>query len=394
MVDCKVFRPHHQNQLRQEVGGRYGGVNCTACAAAMVAEAALCGPKFVVLGKQVRRASNERVPDKDSPGLTLRQVADALEKLTDGEVVLTVRQPIRFSRLRRRLLRGQVAVLQVHRGVFIDQGFGFGKTFRGGHAVTIGFDRDTLWVDDPLGRGQQGRHKFLPTWPQLAAAAAALQLGEERVVGNGRAWAAFADRGMRRLRGRQTVRISPGPILRYRLRGGRIFERTPIQVEEPITAECSDPARFPTHPFGAWADRRGQELIVMRSGPPLVAGFGFRETARTLTFTDSETDPELEPEATDAPPDVSQPEADAIPYADVTSPEAPDEPQALGQLTPEDLSQLEHEADEEPAVDVRNGDVGEPLLPSGTDDPEEDPELLGAGEAMRRPKPSRGGYRR
>jgi hypothetical protein len=356
MVDCAVYRPHHQNQLNFDIGGKHGGVNCTACAAAMVAEAVLCGPKHVFKGKQIRAASNEPTPDKDLPGLTLRQVANALDTLTDGQVELTIRQPIAWPRLKRRLMRGQVAVLQVRRRVFIDQGFGFNKGFRGNHAVTIGFDRGTLWVDDPLAR------KFLPTWEQLADAAAALRLEGGSRVGDGFAWAAFAPRGAAKLEGTHRIEIRPGKILRYQLRGGLIFDRTVISVPEPIVAVCTEPTRFRNHPGGSRAGKPAQELVVVLDGPGSVAGFGFRDTAGTVTITErDEAAPVLLPKET------------TVIRSEVTSPERRGAG-VIAAVTDEDLTRLTHEATR--GRRSKDEDVGEPTLAPEAAEPDEDPAML------------------
>ena len=75
-MSCPDYRAPFQAQLKEPISGRY---DCTAYSAATAIATSTCGAK-VPTGRQVRLATNEPVPDSTSPGLNLRQVADAMSK--------------------------------------------------------------------------------------------------------------------------------------------------------------------------------------------------------------------------------------------------------------------------------------------------------------------------
>jgi hypothetical protein len=363
MANCAEKRPYHQQQTLFKFGGTHGSVNCTACSAAMVAEATMCGPKHAIRGSEVRAASNEPTPDPDFPGLTLRQVRDALLKITDDRVVLTIKENGKFEHFKSRLLRGEVAVLQVQRRVFKEQGFGFGKAFAGLHAVAVGFDHRKLWVDDPLS------HKFLPTWSQVAEAAAALELGGGDTVGQGRAWAAFASRATK-LVATQRITIAPGPLLVHTLQNGFIFSKAVRQVTVPLDVDCTAETTFVTHPFGPRGARPARDLLIMMSGP--FKGFGIKPTASTVSISSVRDDD---------PDSIPPPQPDPLPSRiDLTSPVLPDRGDGFEPGDDAELERLDNEGVEEDSFPgLRNEDVGEPMEPLDAVEEEEPPELLGEG---------------
>jgi len=355
---CETRRPRHQSQLNPRFGGIHGGVNCTASSAAMVAEAVLCGPDRVILAKQVRASSDEPVPDPELPGLTLGQVAAALDVITNGAVPLTIKQPIRMDRLEARLRRGQVAILQVRRKVLIDQGHDLGHVFAGSHAIAIGFDRGELWVDDPMGRG-----KYPSTFAEIAQAAGALRLGGGATVGHGLAWAAFGTRP-RSQRARATVRIPAGAVVRrFRMKGGLFFEVQPIVTPGAVDAVCTEPRRCYAHLSGPAFGMPPRNLAVVLTGPSFLRGFAVRDGAPHVTIDEL---------ADGQPMPVIDAEDAAFDVDDVTSPDLIDDPAwlAVGEA---DLAALAA-TDVEPAG-VKNADMEEPLLPDD-DEEDDDDELI------------------
>jgi hypothetical protein len=363
MANCAEQRPFHQQQTLFKFGGTHGSVNCTACSAAMVAEASMCGPKHAIRGSLVREKSNEPTPDPDFPGLTLRQVRDALLKITDDRVVLTVRENQKFEHFKSRLLRGEVAVLQVQRRVIKEQGFGFGKAFAGLHAVAVGFDHRKLWVDDPLSR------KFLPSWSQVAEAAAALELGGGGTVGAGRVYAAFAPRAPK-LVASQRITIAPGPLLVYSLQNGFVFSKAVRQITAPLEVACTAETTFVTHPFGPRGARPAVDLLILMSGS--FKGFGIRPTASTVSITSVQDDD---------PDSIVPPEPDPLPSRiDLTSAVLPDQGDGFELGDDAELERLENEGvEDDPYPGVRNEDAGEPMDPLDAVEEEEPPELLGEG---------------
>ena len=350
---CETRRPRHQSQLNRKFGGKFGGVNCTAMSAAMVAEAVLCGPDRPILGKAVRAASDEPVPG-DLPGLTLGQVTAALEALTDRAVQLTVKEPITMAHLERRLRRGQVAVLQVKRQALIDKGHRAGRAFSGPHAVAIGFDRDEVWVDDPL-----GPKKFTSSFEELAFFASSLELGGGTTVADGFAWAAFGRRP-RAARAASTIRIPKGTMLkRFKMKGGLYWEMQVIKTPAAVHGTCSESARTHAHPAGpAFAGpasgHRPRNLGVVLSGPDFIRGFGVVDGAPGVEIDDAD----------DGPPVAAELDVEAP-----TSPDLIDDP-AVFDVSDADRAALDA-ADIEPAG-VKNGDVGEPMLPDDFEEDDED----------------------
>ena len=361
MANCVEKRPYHQQQTLFKFGGTHGSVNCTACSAAMVAEATMCGPKHAIRGSLVREKSNEPTPNRDFPGLTLRQVRDALLKITDDRVVLTIKQNQKFEHFQSRLLRGEVAVLQVQRRVIKEQGFGFGKAFAGTHAVAVGFDHGERWVDDPLSR------KFFPTWSQIGEMAAALELEGGGTVGAGKVYAAFASRATKFV-ATQRITIAPGPLLVYTLKNGFIFSKAVRQITAPLDVKCTAEKTFVTHPFGPRGARPARDLLIIMSGS--LKGFGIRPNAATVSITSVQDDD---------PDSIVLPEPDPLPARiDLTSAVLPDQGDGFELGDESELERLDNEGlEDEPFPGERNGDVGEPMQPLDAIEEEEPPELLG-----------------
>lgn len=132
----KFRYPLNQQQLREAITGRF---DCTAYAAADAGDADSRG-RLVFSGRQVRLATDEPRPDPVSPGLNLRQVDEALYRLSHGAINLDTQWGAPWSRVASFLIAGKWAEVAIIRGVLVDEGYVRG--FRDGHATLYGYDQD------------------------------------------------------------------------------------------------------------------------------------------------------------------------------------------------------------------------------------------------------------
>lgn len=255
-MSCNGFHPTHQAQLEYRWGGKYGGANCTACAAGMTGESHTCGAlRFT--GAQVRAASNEPTPDPKSPGLNLAQVDSALYHLSAGEIDLDTHYRYPFDSLEARLNGGAQAILQGKRSVLVTRGEGHGNSFPGGHAITVGVDDIGPWLDDPL----TGR--FPTTWGTLRSFAGSLVLNDQgETCGYGKAYAAFS----RDITSSWHVRFDPGRFFAYTMRDGMIWSRERLAFSKATGAPCRAPRRFLAHPKGPLKGTPSRRLAILTAG--------------------------------------------------------------------------------------------------------------------------------
>jgi hypothetical protein len=127
-------------QLRQ--GDPNGGVNCTAYAGRGAGDADTRGA-LVFSGRAIRAATDEPRPDRASPGLNLRQVDEALFRLSKGVINLDTQWNAPWDRVTSFLRAGKWAELAIWRQVLVDHGHGGGNRFGKGHAILYGFDQDS-----------------------------------------------------------------------------------------------------------------------------------------------------------------------------------------------------------------------------------------------------------
>lgn len=146
--------PFRRPKLAQQFSPRdaTSAYDCAATAGAIMGDADSRG-KYVFNHAQVRAKTNEPRPKPGSPGLTIHQVADSLQRLTNGEVVLDVYaigSP--WAAVPQALQQGKWAMLAIWRGVLVDAGWGGSSPFRGGHGVAYGYDQNSLdfILGDPL----------------------------------------------------------------------------------------------------------------------------------------------------------------------------------------------------------------------------------------------------
>jgi hypothetical protein len=145
-----VRYPRLQQQFNPRDSTSYA--DCCACSAGMLADADSKG-KIVYDHAQVRRATNEPIPDNASPGLSWNQVDAALYQLSAGRINLDVHPTgSSFAPIPPALRAGKWAGLAVWRGVLVDAGLGFSSPFRKGHAIVAAYeqDRKVPIIGDPL----------------------------------------------------------------------------------------------------------------------------------------------------------------------------------------------------------------------------------------------------
>jgi hypothetical protein len=255
MSGTPTYIPEARKYLQLVLGGPTGGVDCTAWMAARLAAAQ--SRHFEVTGRQIRLASDEPVPDPDSPGLNLPQVDAALRHLTG--INLDTRIGIADHTAQAYTVAGRWMGLQVNRGVLVDKGYAGGSRFRGGHAITVHSADGVPVIGDSL-----VPYYERTSWSTIWAAAAALQLGNGHIVGAGRAYACFT---------RDTTRdyevvIHPRyPHKRqsfnvYRVENGKIPERNgrTTAATGGLSADCTQPR------LHAWPGHSSKSLVQLTTG--------------------------------------------------------------------------------------------------------------------------------
>lgn len=168
------------------LGGETGKYDCTAWSAALYTDAHTSGA-VKLTGRQIRLASDEKVPDPKSPGLNLDQVDAAVWKLTSAQVDPDTHRGITIAEAQSRIVAGEWAELQVWRGSLVNAGFGGGNSFIGGHAITVHVSAGAPVIGDPL-----VPYYIRATWSAIWRACGHLAVysnGGE--LGYGRAYAAF-----------------------------------------------------------------------------------------------------------------------------------------------------------------------------------------------------------
>jgi hypothetical protein len=146
----RVYIPKHQRQL---VADKYGGVNCTAYSAAMAIDRATLGGVYVT-GKTVRGASNEPIPDPQSPGLNLPQIVNVA---FGWHVELVNRAGAPWASVMAALREGRGVVLQ---GDYdqIPLALRCQASFTGDHAIYVNHisgDGDLYWMDPLCAKGKE-----------------------------------------------------------------------------------------------------------------------------------------------------------------------------------------------------------------------------------------------
>lgn len=252
-----TYLPTFQRQLRRDdPNGKY---NCSAYAAAMVADYDSCG-ETVTTGKRVRELSTEPIPDPSSPGMTLGQVDDVLRRHFRVDLDTRMRYP--WAEFERRISAGQAAILSVGYEPIRRSRFRGSETFDKGHAIAVlpGFI-----VMDPL---CDGRRKTIYDYhgekyplDLLRSAAAALPLGNGRVLGDGFVYAAFSrdNRASHRAVVHPTPPVNKLAFWVYAVSGGVITGRQRA-VTGGFSADCGAPRAYP------WPGHSRRALVELTTG--------------------------------------------------------------------------------------------------------------------------------
>jgi hypothetical protein len=272
VTDCSTYVAPHHAQLGPD-GGKYGPFNCTASAAARVLDQGSCG-QWKFSGAEVRAASNEPIPDPQSPGLNLDQVDLAAIKLTHQAVNLDVRKMYSADRTIARVLAGEPAVIQFNRQSLISLGLGFGAGFAKGHAASMD-GIGGLHIDDPL-------TKRFPVTPAQAKTVLGSLIINGHPIGIGNAYAAFGPDSITS-RWVATIRPEKGtkgwPTYRYFNTftvAGSTITGTGVLRTGGFSTVCTAPRTF------AWPGHASQRLVQLtagsRKGTWIRAAWAHRET--------------------------------------------------------------------------------------------------------------------
>lgn len=262
-----TFRyPENQQQLRERITGRF---DCTAYAAGDAGDADTKG-RLVYTGRQVRLATDEPTPDPSSPGLNLRQVDEALYRLSHGAINLDTQWGAPWSRVTSFLTAGKWAEIAIIRSVLVDAGFGGGNRFAGGHATLYGYDHDRnrFVLLDPL----VPEPMDVPSLVMAEAARLLMRKAGVPATEGDVAYAAFTrdvwDPGAPAPRPlRYTARFRGGSFFAYRVNGTtlKIVDRVARKFSHETSAPADAPRLF------NWPGKGNRRLARITRGA--LAGF-------------------------------------------------------------------------------------------------------------------------
>ena len=239
MVLCPTYEADPSFQLVASAGvtGKY---DCTAHSASDAIDHATCGAKDPG-GRTIRLATNEPIPDPDSPGLNLGQVANvALSRYGVYLDVRTGSRAVTWGEYERRRNEGQGAIIQLsYRPIAATKYDAFGSRFFGGHAMFESIHA----TYDPGADGLHGPGRWKhdgSVYPRslMRSAAGQLVLGPKTTVGDGRVWAAFTRDVIPAYR----AVVPPGTTLRtYDVVNGVITGRSAPFTTGGFSATCTVP---------------------------------------------------------------------------------------------------------------------------------------------------------
>ncbi len=251
MTDCATYRVPFASQLKQ--GGQTGRFDCTAWATSRAIARATCGKK-VPSGRTIRLHSSEAIPDPDSPGLNLFQVAAVAEN--DYGVyfeIFTGAKALPFAGYEQRRIDGRPGVIQVGYGPIADTKLDAGRGFRDNHAIY----EDNFETIESLADGRApGVWKFdgrLYPRSVMKAAAAKLWTGSH-YTGLGHVWCMFARDVIPDYR----ARVPAGSYLAYQISGAHVVMRRTRRTGG-FSGACTPPRHF------LWGSRT-VTLVQMLSG--------------------------------------------------------------------------------------------------------------------------------
>jgi hypothetical protein len=224
--------------------GATGGVDCTAHAASDAIDHATCGAKDPG-GRTIRLKSSEPVPDPNSPGLNLNQVATVAKNHYGVSLdIRTGSRKVSWAEYERRRTGGQGAIIQVNYGPIADSKYDAGRGFRGGHAMF----ESAHATYDPLADGRASgvfRHNgsvYDRDIIKKAAGSLIIASSSQGVVrvGNGFIWAAFT----RDVIPAYHARVPAGDYWAYWIVDGKVKKRSK-RTTGGFSAPCTPPDSTP-----------------------------------------------------------------------------------------------------------------------------------------------------
>jgi hypothetical protein len=287
--------------------GATGGVDCTAHSASNAIDHATCGAKDPG-GRTIRLKSSEPVPDKNSPGLNLSQVA-AVARNNYG-VSLDIRignRRVSWDEYERRRTSGQGAIIQVNYGPIADSKYDAGRGFRGGHAMF----ESAHATYDPLADGRASgvfRHNgsvYDRDIIKKAAGSFIIASSSQGVVrvGNGFIWAAFT----RDVIPAYHARVPAGDYWAYWIVDGKVKKRSK-RTTGGFSGPCTPPDSMP------WGGHKSVTLVKMlggaKTGQYISANYSAEGAAVAGPGEAGGEDPGDEGPSEDLPPDGEDPEVD------------------------------------------------------------------------------------
>jgi len=239
--------------------GATGGVDCTAHSASNAIDHATCGAKDPG-GRTIRLKSSEPVPDPNSPGLNLSQVATVAKN--HYGVSLDIRigsRKVPWAEYEKRRTSGQGAIIQVNYGPIADSKYDAGRGFRGGHAMF----ESAHATYDPLADGRASgvfRHNgsvYDRDIIKKAAGSLIIASSSQGVVrvGNGFIWAAFT----RDVIPAYHARVPAGDFWAYWIVDGKVKKRSPRNTGG-FSASCTPPDSM------LWGGHNSVTLVKLLSG--------------------------------------------------------------------------------------------------------------------------------
>ena len=300
--------------------GATGGVDCTAHSASNAIDHATCGAKDPG-GRTIRLKSSEPIPDPNSPGLNLSQVATVAKN--DYGVSLDIRigsRKVPWAEYERRRMSGQGAIIQVNYGPIADSKYDAGRGFRGGHAMF----ESVHATYDPLADGRASgvfRHNGSVYDRELikkAAGGLIIASSSQGVVrvGQGYIWAAFT----RDVIPAYHARVPAGEFWAYWIVDEQVKQRS-RRSTGGFSAGCTPPITF------KWPGHGTATLVKLltgsRAGKYISANWADEGAGMAEPIDDPNDGPE-------GPPDTDPPDDDPELDQDVKNdpvPTFPDDPQ-------------------------------------------------------------------
>lgn len=258
-----TYRVPPEETWQLQNGDQYGGSNCSAWSMSALINKVTQGRKNPG-GARIRQLTDEPIPDKGSPGLTIPQVADVAETYFGVHIDERIGwRSLTWDEYEAERINGKPALIQVEYFPIAQTEYDAGGGFTGNHMLF----EDQSFTYDPLADGRRaGIHRWdgrLYPRALMRQAAGRLVIRYDAKghavsrVGDGRVWCAFgadqADPYRLDIPKARTVNA-------YRIVNGRITGVDPVKTTK-TTARC-DPPRVVR-----WPGKGARYVVLARSGP-------------------------------------------------------------------------------------------------------------------------------